>query len=163
MQATFVEEQKFTQWWLWLMLGLVGLMPLIAIYQQIILGRPIGDNPLSNLGLVFATLFVYGLIALFGSMKLTTHIDTTGIYMRYFPFARKRVLWSEVKSAEVVDYGFVGYGIRFGSRYGIVYNTSGSKGLAIEKTNGKRFVIGTQRPEELRLFLKQLPSDYSLS
>lgn len=68
---------------------------------------------------------------------------------------RKSVEWEDVKQAKVVDYGFVGgWGIRFGTEYGTVYNIKGKKGLAIELNNGKKFLIGTQKEEELNEVLQ---------
>ena len=55
------------------------------------------------------------------------------------------------------DYGFVGgWGVRMWTKYGTVYNTKGSKGLLVELNNGKTFVIGTQKEDELKMFLKDL-------
>lgn len=154
MLTTFTEEQRFTQWWLWLLLILISLIPIYAIYQQLIRGIPAGDKPISDVGVILVAVFVFGLIALFRWMRLYTRIDQREIFFHYRPFVQKRISWGEVRSAQVVDYGFVGYGIRYGSRHGVVYNTNGSKGLALVLTNGKKLVIGTQRPEELRRFLQ---------
>lgn len=78
-------------------------------------------------------------------------IDSSGIDMRFSPLSSKKVKWSEIDSAEVVDYGFVGgWGVRLGSKYGTVYNVNGSKGLALKLKNGKKFVIGTQKEDELK-------------
>lgn len=152
----FREEQKFTQWWLWLLLGGIGLLPVAGIYQQLILKKPFGNRPMSDSGLILFALFVFGLLALFWSMRLKTRIDRQGIRMNFFPFTGKQVGWNEVRKAEVVDYGFVGgWGIRTGTKYGTVYNTRGRVGLALELKNGKKFLIGTQRPDELTSFLKK--------
>ena len=79
-----------------------------------------------------------------------TEINQNKIQMNFFPFVKKQVIWKEVKSAEIVNYGFVGgWGIRFGTKFGTVYNTRGNKGLAIELINGEKFLIGTQKETEL--------------
>ena len=44
MKTEFKEEQKFNQWWLWLILIPMGVLPLIGIYKQLILGEKLGDN-----------------------------------------------------------------------------------------------------------------------
>jgi hypothetical protein len=77
--------------------------------------------------------------------------------MRFVPFLKKNIKWNELKSMKIVNYGFVGYGIRLGSKYGTVYNINGNKGLAIELKNGKKFVIGTQNETELNSTLKKMP------
>lgn len=45
-------------------------------------------------------------------------------------------------------------GIRFGSKYGTAYNMKGNYGLAIKLKNGQKFLIGTQKVEELGQFLE---------
>ena len=43
--------------------------------------------------------------------------------MSFIPFVKKRIKWTEIKKAEVVNYGFVGgWGIRLSIEYGTVYN-----------------------------------------
>ena len=58
MKTEFKEEQKFNQWWLWLILIPMGVLPLIGIYKQLILGEKLGDNPMSDLSglIIFAVL-----------------------------------------------------------------------------------------------------------
>ncbi len=81
-------------------------------------------------------------------MGLKTEIDLNEIRFSFVPFVKKRIKWSEIKKAEVVNYGFVGWGIRLSFKYGIVYNIKGNRGLAIELRDGKRFVICTQKEAE---------------
>jgi hypothetical protein len=157
MKIEFKEEQKFTQWWLWLILIGTGILPIFGIYKQLFIGEKFGDKPMSDLGLIIFALFVFGLIAMFWLMRLKTEIDQTEIRMSFFPFVKKRVAWKEVKNAELVNYGFVGgWGIRFMTKYGTVYNTKGNKGLAIELLNGKKFLIGTQKETELGKIVEKL-------
>lgn len=134
----FKEVQKFTQWWLWLSLLGIGV---ILFYIQ------------SNLGPII--LIVIGL--LFLSMRLITRIDENGIHYRFFPFVSQDYSWSEILTARVIDYGFVGgWGIRLFTPYGTVYNVKGSKGLAVELKDGRKFCLGTQRPQELQKVLSGL-------
>jgi hypothetical protein len=152
----FKEEQKFTQWWLWVILIGIGMMPIFGMYKQLILHEEFGNNPMSDLGLIIFSVVVYGVIAMFWFMRLKTEIDQNEIRMNFFPFVTKRINWREIRSAEIVNYGFVGYGIRLGSKYGTVYNANGNKGLAIKLTNGKKFVIGTQKENELHKILEKI-------
>ena len=157
MKIEFKEEQKFTQWWLWLILIGIGILPIFGIYKQLFIGEKFGDKPMSDLGLIIFALFVFGLIAMFWLMRLKTEIDQTEIRMSFFPFVKKQVTWDEIKSAEIVNYGFVGgWGIRLWTKYGTVYNTKGNKGLAIELLNGKKFLIGTQKETELGKIVEKL-------
>jgi hypothetical protein len=146
----FKEEQKFTQWWIWIVfIGMEALF-LYGIYKQLILGEKFGTKPMPDAGLIVFALFILALLALFWSMRLKTEIDKDEIRMSFFPFVKKRVAWKDVKSATLLNYGFVGgWGIRLGTKFGTVYNTKGNKGLAIELNNGRKFCIGTQRDAEL--------------
>ncbi len=155
MKTTFKEEQKFTQWWLWGIIILIGVIPIIGIYKQLILGENFGNNPMSDRGLIVFSIFMFAFIVLFLLMKLTTTINKDEIQMSFFPFIKKNVKWSEIKKAKIVNYGFVGgWGIRLWTKYGTVYNIKGNKGLAIELLNGKKFLIGTQKEVELEEIIK---------
>jgi hypothetical protein len=151
----FKEVQRFTQWWLWLILLAVGLIPVFGIYEQIIIGRQFGDKPMSDSGLIFFSLFTFGLISMMFLLKLKTEISSSGIKMAFSPLAKKNISWKDIKSAKIVKYEFVGYGIRFGSIYGTVYNTKGDMGLAIETRSGDKFVIGTQNPDQVQKLVQK--------
>jgi hypothetical protein len=161
MKIDFIEEQKLTQCWLWLILIGIGILPIFGIHKQLIMGEKFGDKPMSDFGLIIFAVFVFGLIFLFWWMRLKTEIDQNEVRMNFFPFVKKRVPWKEIKNAEIVNYGFVGgWGIRLGTRYGTVYNTKGNKGLAIEPLNGKKFLIGTQKETELKKVVQKLRGEH---
>lgn len=154
----FKEEQKFTQWWLWLILIPIGVLPVIGIYKQLITGERFGDKPMSDFGLIIFAIITFLLLGLFFVMKLKTSIDKNGIRMSFFPFVKKKVDWNELKNIKVVNYGFIGgWGIRLWTKYGTVYNIKGNKGLAIELKSGEKFLIGTQKESELSNILKKMP------
>lgn len=94
---------------------------------------------------------------MFMFIRLKTVIDNEKIQISFFPFTRKNVKWDDIESVKIVDYGFVGgWGIRLGTKYGTVYNIKGSKGLAIELKNGKKFLIGTQKEKELNNIIYEM-------
>ena len=158
MKTEFKEEQRFTQWWLWLILVPIGVLPIFGIYKQLILGEKFGDKPMSDLGLIISAMFIFALIGLFFIVKLKTSIDKNGIRMSFVPFTKKEVDWNEIKSKKVVNYGFVGgWGIRLWTKHGAVYNIKGNKGLAIELKSGKKFLIGTQKETELSNLIEKMP------
>lgn len=159
MKVLFTEKQRFSFWWLWLFLGMITLIPIYGIYKQIIIGKPFGDKPMSDAGLILILLLMLSLLVLFRIIQLKTEITINSIKVHFFPFFKTQFHWSDVKSSEVVNYGFVGYGIRIATKYGTVYNTSGNKGLAIELKNGKKYCIGTQKESELKTVVDQLNFD----
>ena len=152
----FKEEQRFTQWWLWLILIAIALIPVYGVIKVVIGGEPFGNNPSSNFGLIFLLIFMAAFLGLFYMMKLSTEIDDESIKMNFYPFTKKEIKWTEIESAEVVNYGFVGgWGIRLGTKYGTVYNTSGKIGLAIILKNKEKFCIGTIKESELKALISE--------
>lgn len=161
-KLVFKEIQKMTQWWLWFIIIVLLVIPIFGIYQQVIQGKSFGNNPMSNTGMIIMAIFMLCFVVALYSMKLKTSIDTTEINISFFPFVKRQFLWKEIKSAQVIQYGFVGgWGIRIWTKYGTVYNMSGNKGLAIEMKNGDKFLIGTQKDLELRAFIKELSINQS--
>ncbi len=157
----FKEEQKFTQWWLWLLLAIIGIFPLISLYNQFVLGIKTGDKAMSDTGLIILATGIFLFIGLFYVTRLKTRIDRSGIKMQYVPFVRKNISWQEIENVEVLNYGFVGgWGIRLWTSFGTVYNVRGNKGLAIKLANGKKFLIGTQKPTELEAFLEKYKNQF---
>ena len=157
MKTEFKEEQKFTQWWLWLILIGIALIPVYGIYKQIFQGEVFGDKPMSNLGLIAFVIFMLLFLLLFLLFKLTTEINTKEIKIQFFPLVNKVVEWKDVKSAQVLNYGFVGgWGIRLFTKYGTVYNIKGNKGLALELRDGKKLLVGSQKMEELYEIVKNV-------
>jgi len=144
MKVKFTEIQKFTQWWVWFILVLLLALPVCAF-----LSGGISD------GLKASPIIL--VLILFYLLKLKTEVNDKGITMSFYPFVNKFVQWPEVKFVSVINYGFVGgWGIRLWTIYGTVYNVCGNKGMLIELNNGKTFVIGTQKEEELKRVLKGL-------
>ena len=156
MQFEFTENQRLTQLWLWGILIGVFAVTAFIFFKQIVQGIPVGNNPMSDGGVIASSIAFLGIIGGLFLIRLTTEIDHTKIKMKFFPFFKKTVMWSEIKTAKVLNYGFVGgWGIRFTKKFGIVYNIRGNKGLAIELHNGKKFLIGTQKENELESIVRK--------
>ncbi|NRB53825.1 MAG: hypothetical protein HRU41_39610 [Saprospiraceae bacterium] len=157
MDRTFKEVQRFTQWWLWALLIGITLIPIYGVIQQIGFGQSFGDNPMSNIGLLLFLVLMLAFDYGFWMLRLITEMDETTIKINFFPLVKREIRWSEVKTYQIVDYGFVGgWGIRMGTKYGTVYNTRGKTGLALTLLNGTRYCIGTQKEGELADFLKDI-------
>ena len=111
---------------------------------------------MSDTGLLIFLVLMLAFDYCFWMLRLITEVDATTIKINFFPLAKREIRWSEVKTYQIVDYGFVGgWGIRMGTKYGTVYNTKGKIGLALELTNGRKYCIGTQKEEELAAFLHE--------
>lgn len=80
-------------------------------------------------------------------------------YFRFFALQRKykKIALDEVQKFYIRSYSplkeFGGYGIRT-NKGGTAYNVSGKKGLQLELKGGKKFLIGTQKPELLLMAIQ---------
>ncbi len=152
MKGVFIEKQKFTQWWLWLPFGGLAIFAICAIVQQLVLKRTVGDNPMTDGGIIGFTLFVIGITYFIYSIELRTRIDENGIHLHFYPFFKSSYLWTSIMKVDFILYGFVGFGIRIVGRHGTVYNIKGNRGMAIQLKDGSKFLIGTQESEKIKAF-----------
>ncbi|MFZ2898488.1 MAG: hypothetical protein WA004_07700 [Saprospiraceae bacterium] len=155
-EVLFQERQYFRQWFVWLPLLGTDVLFLWGLVQQLGMGKPWGDNPMSDLGLVLTSLLVFALTGLFMAMHLNTEISTEGVRIFFFPMTRRFISWDEVEQASVVEYNplmdYGGWGVRWGKQ-GRAYNVSGATGIELLLKDGKKVMIGTRRGAELPLIL----------
>jgi hypothetical protein len=138
-----------------------------GVFTQVINGHTFGEKPASNSQLLIGAALSL-LISIFVlSFRLDTQIKTDGIYVRLFPlqltyrfFSWKSLLKCYVRKYNAIaEYG--GWGLRLGLfGKGRAYNISGNEGLQLEFTNGKKLLIGTQKPEELQEVINQFRTTY---
>jgi len=157
----FQETQRFRQWWVWLIALVPAALSIGGLLYQETTGKPFGNNPAASEEyiVIIATALLVPL--LFLVFKLETKITGGSVSYRFFPFHMKwRVLtfdqirhWETRTYKPLAEYG--GWGLRYGSG-GWCYNVSGNKGLQLVKQDGKRLLIGTQRPEELASALNEV-------
>ena len=152
----FDEEQKFDQKWLWTLLFVVSIV-ILGVQFSVFFSSSVEASGFGFYFSLFNVFLVLILVGPFAVMRLKTSIDKEKISMEFFPFVKKEVAWRDIRKAEVLDYGFVGgWGIRLWTKYGTVYNTKGSKGLFIQLKDDKKFLIGTQKPDEMAGFIMKL-------
>ena len=84
MKTKFKEVQRFTQWWLWLILIGTQPLPIYTIYKQLILKEPFGDNPIPDVILIVFSISIFCLIAMFWFIRLKTEISDKEIRMIFF-------------------------------------------------------------------------------
>jgi hypothetical protein len=159
MKILYKEEQRFTQWWIWLLICLSFLVP------AILLAIEISEQGIANELLVsFIVVVVTGLLVIIGvrTMKLQTQVTTESIRLRFPPFFIK---WKhfdkndiekyEVRSYKpIAEYG--GWGVRFRNRSNRAYNVKGKQGLQLHLINGKKVLIGTQRKQAIAYAMEKL-------
>jgi hypothetical protein len=155
----FRENQKFTQIWIWLIVLGILLLNIYAIIQQIVYKIPFGNNPAPDNMLFVILIIPVALIILFLFSRLITTIDQQGIHYKYIPFhsKTKTIAFSDIKEVYVRDYNaikeFGGWGLRIGFKKGSgrAFNVRSNHGIQILLSNGKRILIGTQKPTEAEI------------
>lgn len=155
MEPLYRETQKFNQWWMWVMnLVVMGIMVFAGWMEY----KSTGDLLTTYLGIMIGMLMI-GMIA---AVSLKTTITDDGIEVRFWPFMRRRIFRSEIVEARVRKYSpigeYGGWGIKYG-KSGKCYNTQGDMGLQLRLKDGKKVLIGTQRPEELAEFIEAYLAD----
>jgi hypothetical protein len=150
----YTETQRFTQWWLWLIL--IGVWS--SMVYSLITAPPQTDTA------VYVS-FGIGILLplLFWQMKLTTRITQEGIYVRFFPFHFKEKFfpWETISASYVRTYSplkeYGGWGIKYGfNGQGLVYNVAGNVGLQLQFKEGEAVLLGTQKGEEIKAILVEL-------
>ena len=161
MSTYFKEEQYFRQPWLWIVILFFPGFSLYGIYEQVILGNPIGDKPLSDEGVIsFSILVGLGLPVLFWFMKLKLRVSQQGLHYQFFPvhFKERLIPFEDISRYKARTYSplkeFGGWGIRFGFE-SKAYNVKGDKGLQLELTNGRKVLFGTQDHKGLEKAMKK--------
>lgn len=159
----FSEKQRFTQWWIWLILIGINGMFVYALITQVFYDIQFGDNPMSDTGLwISFTISVLFTFFMF-NLRLETIIRKEGIYVRFFPihFKAKFISWEKVKSVNVRQYSpmkeYGGWGIKY-SRLGNgrAFSVSGKSGLQLEFRDGEKLLIGTEKGEVLMTVLQKM-------
>ena len=139
----FSEVQTFDQSWVWILLGIGVLLVFIPL---LVTGQPWW------LFLLMAIVQVLSM-SMMASFKLNTRIDEIGIHYQFKPLHwKERIIpWGDIDQIYVRQYSpiaeYGGRGMRYGLK-GLSYNINGNQGIQIIRKNGKRLLIGTQKPDE---------------
>ena len=146
-QVIFQETQRSRQIWIWaLILGISGF----SISSLFLLED---KAPLSFVDLAFPIGMILLLNVLFLSFTLSTRIEADSLSYRFFPFTRWRTFrFKEIEALDLIEYNglweYGGWGIKWnGDTWS--YTTGGKWGIIV-KTTDKKFLLGTQNPEEVR-------------
>lgn len=90
---------------------------------------------------------------LFFRLKLTTQFVDSYVVIRYWPFLWRplQISKEDIKQIEIRTYKplleFGGWGYRIGWNGFTAYSTHGKTGVFIEYKQGKKVMIGTQKPD----------------
>lgn len=139
-----------------------------GMYKQLYQGIPFGNKPMSNEALSIIgpiiIAFLWGVAWLFYNMGVIAEVYENHLIVKFNPFVKKFIPYSDIQSCEAVTYHpireFGGWGIRF--RKGeTAYTVSGNQGVRLYLKNGKKILIGSQKParlaEEINNRIRQSP------
>ena len=154
----FIEKQKFSQWWLYVIIGASLLFMIIPI---LINSDDISTDIAAKTSLIISILLIAGAVLFIRMMTLHTRIDDKGIHYRFTPFQGKQylIVWNDISKVYVRKYnaiteyggwGFRGYIFKSGGK---AFNVMGNKGIQIVLKNGKKMLIGTQKEVEAERIL----------
>ncbi len=170
--GVYYYEKQREKWWTWLVMMRVNLIFIIGCVLQIGFDRAFGNNPMGNAGLIVTAVAILFISLLVLSGNLQTYINHEGVFVKYSPyhFKYRFYAWSNISHVYVRDYHpfreFGGRGLRL-SRWhftgkilhfsrSIAYTIGGKTGLQLELKDGKKILIGTQQPDELKRVLIKL-------
>jgi len=151
----FVEEQRFRQAWLWtaiIVMDIAVCLPFLSRYIGLL--KSLNFRPGDSFSLLVAPLICFAITVLFVNLRLVTKIDASGIALQFKPFHRQPIFIGnkDIKSyfirtyRPIIEYG--GWGIKQGGE-GMAYSVSGNQGLQLVLADGRKILIGTQKPEQL--------------
>jgi len=157
------EVQGVLQPWLTALLAGPVVIVLFGLFQQVVLGRPWGNHPVSNR----AFLLIAGALCLFVvwflNLRLVTEVYPDTLVIG-FPllWPSRRVSFADIVSARamiyrpIADYG--GWGIRWNfSTSTTAYTAKGNRAVMLRLVDGRNVLLGSQTPEELELVLVSRP------
>lgn len=161
-QNYFKETQGIRKWWIWVPALILLLFFGYALTQQLLFNNPIGDQPMTDTGLILVSILTFLVFAGFLSLRLHTFISNREIKLRLSFLWKGHYTWKEVKSAEIIHYGWAGYGLRLSKKHGTLLSMGSNYGLQLQLHNGDTVTVGTQRKKELEKFLSSNPNAPSI-
>jgi hypothetical protein len=150
----FLEQQRFTQTWLIVLISVSTIAPLAIVINAFLKEK--STMSLTELIVISISLILcLGIIFVF---KLKTRIDEKGIHYQFFPFhlSYKTITWQEINKAHIRKYDAIseygGWGLKGGALWnkknGKAINVKGDLGIQLELKNNKKLLIGTQKPND---------------
>lgn len=166
----FNEEQRFWQWWLWLIMIVALLATIIptaySVQQEWVQGLPFKEQPASVTETVIVGLIsvvvMLGIFSLLFTFRLKTKITNEGILLQFPPLYRKwrHITPDAIDRYEIRKYRakweYGGHGPRRRRNAGNAFTVSGNIGLQLILKDGKKILIGTQRKLAIESAMKKM-------
>ena len=141
----FHEVQSFAVWG-------YGALGLALILDQAVLVRPLTNQPgglLAKMSILLVFALIFNLLC---QRTTVSDAELTVTFGALLPLYRRRIALREIASAEAVTYSplaeYGGWGIRGWGR-NVALNARGNRGVRLTLLDGRRILVGSQRPQEL--------------
>ena len=143
----FEEHQRFRQPWLWAVLLCACVVAGGSFVASVLGGR---GSPWTVLILLLPAALVWLLYV----VDMRVRVDAEALSVRFSPIWGTRIPLADVVSCEprvyrpVLEYG--GWGVRYSPfGRGWAYNVWGNRGVQLVLADGRRALVGSQRPQAL--------------
>jgi hypothetical protein len=148
-RVLFSERQRPRGPAAWIMMGCLTGLTVAAV-----LAAALGPGGADLHGFLVITTIVATVCAMFVTMRLTVTVTSHDLRIGFFPFFSKRVAVHEIVEVEVQEYRpfreFGGWGVRWSLRDSTTcYTMSGTRGVRIITKSGKKYLIGSAKPDAL--------------
>jgi hypothetical protein len=148
----FYEEQRFPVRRIGPALATPPCIMLGLLIWQVVLGHPVGKQPMSNGNVIGWTIFLWVVFFRLITVRLVTKVDDSGLDVRFRGLWRaRRVPLSAIQSVQTVTFD-----PRRNSP-GKRYVANGNQGVLLKLVSGSTLLVGSQKPEELVGILNQSP------
>lgn len=144
-------EKQFIKWW-WLTMFILAII--VIIFGTSFYATQNSDENTTLVVSIICCLIAFPLVFGLLFLGLETRIDEKGIftYFRPFGFTKRFFSWEEIDQCYVRQYSpiseYGGWGLRWMGSKSMAYNIWGNKGIQIVTHDGRRFLIGTQKPKD---------------
>ena len=159
-EPVFREVQALHQRHTRIVLAMPPVVLLFITIRQVVFHYSWKSPPTSNGGLIFLTILLTAVYFRLITVRLVTDVNADKLIVGLRGlWPRRRIPLSAIRSAKPVDYNpldYGGYGIRSGPG-GSAYIADGTRGVQLELTDGRKLLIGSQRPADLAQKITQLP------
>lgn len=160
----FEEVQSFVGTRIWyIVIGISLLIIVVRTIATTMLSISLDDG---LVGVTLSVIAMGGIVAFLATSRLYVIIDEHAIYYRFPPFiiSEKQINKSDIQEMQVRKYKpireYGGYGYRFRYRTGRAMNVSGNMGLQLRLKNGKKLLIGTQKPDSMQTVVRRLKENW---
>jgi hypothetical protein len=147
-------------WWIMLIVFGIAIMMWWGFVEQIIFGRPWGNNPAPDWMMwLFTIFFGIGFPVFFWVLRLSIDVFEDQIVISYRPMHTRIVTYDEIETIVVRDYKpikeYGGWGIKGWSGAKIAYNVDGHTGVELFLTGERSLMLGSQDAQRLASNIEQ--------